>query len=126
MADPRAVGRSAVGPLGQSAGLGVRLGTLSLKFPVLNPAAPPSTRMRALLRRRFGSTPERERELPRVRGELGGRRGGAGGGRGSDGPPTGTDAPPHRPPSPESRVGRGKERDRSYPARPERDSKEGR
>ena len=44
---------SAVGPLGQSAGLGVRLGTLSLKFPVLYPAAPPSTRMRALLRPPF-------------------------------------------------------------------------
>ncbi|KAM9692684.1 uncharacterized protein ACBT57_027136 isoform 2-T2 [Dama dama] len=53
MADPRAVGRSAVGPLGQSAGLGVRLGTLSLKFPVLYPVAPPSTRMRALLRPPF-------------------------------------------------------------------------
>ena len=38
MGDPRAVGRSAVGPLGQSVGLGVRLGTLSFKFPVLYPA----------------------------------------------------------------------------------------
>ena len=37
MGDPRAVGRSAVGPLGQSVGLGLRLGTLSLKFPVLYP-----------------------------------------------------------------------------------------
>ena len=76
--------------------------------------------------RRFGSTPEREREPPRVRGELGARRGGADGGRGSYGTPTGTDAPPLRPSSPESRVRRGKERDRSYPARPERDSEEDR
>ena len=78
MADPRAVGSSAVGPLGQSAGLGVRLGTLSLEFPVLYPAAPPSTRMRALLRPPFWLHTRKGARASEGEGRVGSEKGRSG------------------------------------------------
>ncbi|XP_048076288.1 spermatogenesis-associated protein 1 isoform X2 [Ursus arctos] len=59
--------RGSAGPDGGAARRGAGLGTLSLKFPVLCPAAPPAARMRA--------PPPRSVPAPHPRGERSGGRG---------------------------------------------------
>lgn len=68
--------RGSAGPDGGAARRGAGLGTLSLKFPVLCPAAPPAARMRAPPPRSVPA-PHPGGERRRREGEKGVRRGGA-------------------------------------------------